>query len=48
MYRDGRTATHQGMQRLYDLVFEMKEALLKGRLTAFGELLHDAYSPRNA
>jgi D-glycero-alpha-D-manno-heptose-7-phosphate kinase len=43
MYREGRIATHEGMQRLYDLVFEMKEALLKGRLTEFGELLHDAY-----
>ncbi|HTU21185.1 MAG TPA: hypothetical protein VMG10_24240 [Gemmataceae bacterium] len=43
MYHEGRTATHQGLQELYDLVFTMKEALLKGRLTEFGELLHDAY-----
>jgi D-glycero-alpha-D-manno-heptose-7-phosphate kinase len=43
MYHEGRTATHQGMQQLYDLVFEMKEALLRGRLTIFGELLHEAY-----
>jgi D-glycero-alpha-D-manno-heptose-7-phosphate kinase len=43
MYREGRAATHQGMHRLYELVFEMKEALLKGRLSDFGALLHDAY-----
>jgi D-glycero-alpha-D-manno-heptose-7-phosphate kinase len=43
LYREGRTATHQGMQRLYELVFEMKESLLKGRLTEFGEQLHEAY-----
>lgn len=43
MYREGRAATHEGLHRLYELVFEMKEALLKGRLTEFGELLHEAY-----
>jgi D-glycero-alpha-D-manno-heptose-7-phosphate kinase len=44
MYREGRIDTVQGMRRLYDLVFEMKEAVLKGRLHDFGELLHDAYA----
>jgi D-glycero-alpha-D-manno-heptose-7-phosphate kinase len=44
MYREGRLDTVQGMRRLYDLVFEMKEAVLKGRLHEFGELLHDAYA----
>jgi D-glycero-alpha-D-manno-heptose-7-phosphate kinase len=43
MYREGRSATLQGMRRLYELVFEMKEALLKRRLTDFGDLLHEAY-----
>ena len=43
MYREGRVDTVQGMRRLYDLVFEMKEAVLKGRLHEFGELLHEAY-----
>ncbi len=38
-----RLSTREGMQRLYDLVFEMKEALLKRRLNEFGELLHEAY-----
>jgi D-glycero-alpha-D-manno-heptose-7-phosphate kinase len=31
------------MRRIYDLVFEMKEALLKGRLHDFGALLHDGF-----
>jgi D-glycero-alpha-D-manno-heptose-7-phosphate kinase len=43
MYHEGRVDTVSGMHRLYELVFEMKEALLKGRLHDFGELLHDAY-----
>lgn len=38
-----RLSTREGMQRLYELVFEMKEALLKRRLNTFGELLHEAY-----
>jgi D-glycero-alpha-D-manno-heptose-7-phosphate kinase len=38
-----RVSTRAGMQRLYDLVFEMKEALLRRRLNDFGALLHEAY-----
>jgi len=41
--REGRPSTIDGMQGLYQLVFEMKEALLRGRLHRFGELLHEAY-----
>jgi D-glycero-alpha-D-manno-heptose-7-phosphate kinase len=43
MYHEGRTATYQGMRRLYELAFEMKDALVEGRMTEFGELLHEAY-----
>jgi len=42
-YREGRRTTLEGMQRIYELVFEMKEALLRGRLTEFGELLHEGF-----
>jgi D-glycero-alpha-D-manno-heptose-7-phosphate kinase len=41
--REGRPNTIDGMQAMYQLVFEMKEALLRGRLHHFGELLHEAY-----
>src|SRR5262249_62043551 len=34
---------HEGMHRLCSLAFEMKEALLRGRLDDFGQLLHEAY-----
>jgi D-glycero-alpha-D-manno-heptose-7-phosphate kinase len=42
-FRDGRQTTLEGMQRIYELVFEMKEALLRGRLNEFGELLHEGF-----
>ena len=42
-YQEGRLTTLDGMKRLYEMVFEMKEALLKGRLRQFGEMLHEAY-----
>ncbi len=42
-YRQGRTETLLGMERLYEMVFEMKEALLTGSLRRFGELLNEAY-----
>ena len=40
---EGRQTTVDSMQRIYELVFEMKEALLRGRLDKFGELLHEGY-----
>jgi D-glycero-alpha-D-manno-heptose-7-phosphate kinase len=43
MCQEGRLESHQGLQRLYDLAFEMKESLLRGRLGEFGALLHEAY-----
>jgi D-glycero-alpha-D-manno-heptose-7-phosphate kinase len=42
-YHQGRQTTIEGMHRLMDLVFEMKEALLKGELDKLGLLLHEAY-----
>jgi D-glycero-alpha-D-manno-heptose-7-phosphate kinase len=42
-YKQGRAETIEGMQRLYEMVFEMKEALLRGELKRIGELLHEAY-----
>jgi D-glycero-alpha-D-manno-heptose-7-phosphate kinase len=32
----------QGMKRLHEMAYEMKEALLKGQLKRFGELLDEA------
>jgi len=43
MYREGRPATHAGLGRLYELAFEMAEAVIEGRLNTFGQLLHEAY-----
>ncbi len=42
-YREARPETVQGMERLYEMVYEMKEALLTGALNRFGEMLHEAY-----
>jgi D-glycero-alpha-D-manno-heptose-7-phosphate kinase len=41
--REGRTSTIDGLFRLYELVFEMKSAIVDGRLNDFGELLHESY-----
>jgi D-glycero-alpha-D-manno-heptose-7-phosphate kinase len=43
-YQEGRQTTLEGMQRIYELVFEMKETLLRGRLNEFGELLHEGFA----
>jgi D-glycero-alpha-D-manno-heptose-7-phosphate kinase len=42
-YAEQRTSTLDGMQRIYSLVYDMKNALLKGNLTLFGELLHEGF-----
>jgi D-glycero-alpha-D-manno-heptose-7-phosphate kinase len=42
-FEQGRSETVEGMHRLYEMVFEMKEALLTGNLHRFGLLLHEAY-----
>ena len=42
-YEEKRQGTLEGMQRLYELAFEMKEALLTNRLDDFGELLHEGF-----
>lgn len=42
-YEEDRINAVEYMQRIYDLVFEMKEALLKGRLDCFGALLHEGF-----
>ena len=42
-FEEGRSDTVRGMQRLYEMVFEMKEALLTGALDRFGEMLHEAF-----
>jgi D-glycero-alpha-D-manno-heptose-7-phosphate kinase len=43
MLQEGRLDSCEGLRTLYALAFDMKEALLKGRLGVFGELLHEAY-----
>ena len=43
LYHEGRLETLEGMRRLHEMVYEMKEALLTGHLDAFGEMLHEAY-----
>jgi len=42
-YHEGRQTTLEGMARLHQMVYEMKEALLTGRLDRFGEMLEEAY-----
>jgi D-glycero-alpha-D-manno-heptose-7-phosphate kinase len=42
-YKQGRAETLSGMKRLYELAFEMKEALLTAQISRFGELLHEAH-----
>jgi D-glycero-alpha-D-manno-heptose-7-phosphate kinase len=43
LYNEGRQDTITGMKRLHEMVFEMKEALLKGNLHQFGLMLNEAY-----
>jgi D-glycero-alpha-D-manno-heptose-7-phosphate kinase len=42
-YKEGRQSTISSMERIYELVIEMKHALLRGKLDEFGRLLHDGY-----
>jgi len=42
-FKAGRSETLEGMRRLRELAYEMKEALLTGKFNRFGELLHGAY-----
>lgn len=42
-YQQQRLSTIEGMKRIYSLVHEMKNALLKANLPLFGELLHESY-----
>jgi D-glycero-alpha-D-manno-heptose-7-phosphate kinase len=42
-YKEGRKSTVDGMKRIYELVLEMKHALLRGRMDTFGKLLHEGY-----
>jgi D-glycero-alpha-D-manno-heptose-7-phosphate kinase len=39
-YREGRPQTLEGLKRIHQLAYEMKDALLTGRLKDFGEMLH--------
>jgi D-glycero-alpha-D-manno-heptose-7-phosphate kinase len=43
LFEEGRRETIEGMKRLREITYEMKEALLTGQLGHFGELLHEAY-----
>ena len=40
---EDRISAAEYMKRIYELVFEMKEALLKGRLNDFGAMLHEGF-----
>ena len=41
--QEHRPNTIDGMERIYELVHEMKRALLKANLGLFGELLHEGF-----
>lgn len=41
--QEQRPNTIEGMERIYELVHEMKRALLKANLGLFGELLHEGF-----
>jgi D-glycero-alpha-D-manno-heptose-7-phosphate kinase len=43
MFQQGRATTIDGMKRLYDMVFEMRDALVDGDLDQFGFLLHESH-----
>ncbi len=43
LYQKGSDSTIDGMKRLYDMVYEMREALTEGDLDKFGFLLHESY-----
>jgi D-glycero-alpha-D-manno-heptose-7-phosphate kinase len=43
MCEQGRLESQEGLRRLYKLAFDMKAAVLRGRLGEFGEMLHEAY-----
>jgi D-glycero-alpha-D-manno-heptose-7-phosphate kinase len=43
LYRRGRGSTIDAMKRLYDMVYEMRDALIEGDLDKFGFLLHESY-----
>jgi D-glycero-alpha-D-manno-heptose-7-phosphate kinase len=43
MFQQGRTTTIDGMKRLYEMVFEMRDALVDGDLDHFGFLLHESH-----
>jgi D-glycero-alpha-D-manno-heptose-7-phosphate kinase len=42
-YKEGRETTIDSMERICQLVGEMKHALLRGKLDDFGRLLHEGY-----
>jgi D-glycero-alpha-D-manno-heptose-7-phosphate kinase len=46
LYRAGRLATVEGMHRLRLLASQMKDALLGGRLDAFGAMLDESYQTK--
>jgi D-glycero-alpha-D-manno-heptose-7-phosphate kinase len=48
LYHEGRKETLRGMFRLRELAYEMAEAIVEGRLTDFGEMLHEAYVNKKA
>ena len=39
-YETGERSVREGMRRLHEMVYQAKDALFKGRLGEFGELLH--------
>ncbi len=42
-FREGRQDTLDGLKRQYELVYEMKEALLMGQIEQMGNMFHEAY-----
>lgn len=42
-FQQGRKESVHGLERMYQMVYDMKEALVTGNLTRFGQMLHEAY-----
>lgn len=42
-YKEGRTDSVQGLHELKEIAYQMKKALLLGRLDDFGALLHEGW-----
>jgi D-glycero-alpha-D-manno-heptose-7-phosphate kinase len=46
LYEEGREETMVGMKQLYEMAFEMRDAIVRGDLPALGAMLREAYESK--